>query len=201
MDELLAGLLDAEIGATFNQYRRAGAGDVPGAAAIRLANLRTYLERRARADIVCVGEAAGYQGMRWSGIAFTSERDLAGWGPPYRPTAGDRPRPWSEPSGTIVHRTLARLGCEHRVILWNTVPTHPHHPGRPLSNRRPRRDEIAAGAAHLERLLDLVRPRTLVAAGRVAESVLGDRASYVRHPANGGGAAFAAELAVILAGR
>ena len=66
--------------------REAGPDDVPGAAAIRLANLRAYLAERAGADVVALGEAAGYQGMRWSGIAFTSERDLARWGDPYRPT-------------------------------------------------------------------------------------------------------------------
>jgi len=136
MDDLLAGLAAATIGDTFNQYAAQGPDDVAGAAAIRLANLRAYLVDRRDADVVCVGEAAGYQGMRWSGIAFTSERDLAGWGPPYRPTSSTRPRGWSEPSGTIVHRTLRTLAAEHRVILWNAVPTHPHLPGRPLSNRR-----------------------------------------------------------------
>jgi hypothetical protein len=41
----------------------------------------------------------------------------------------------------------------------------------------------------------------VVAVGRIAESVLGERASYVRHPANGGGAAFAEGLRAILASR
>ena len=122
---------------------RAGPDDVPGAAAIRLANLRAYLGERAGADVVALGEAAGYQGMRWSGIAFTSERDLARWGDPYRPTCAARR--WSEPSGTIVHRVLGELGAERRVILWNTVPTHPHRPGEPLSNRRPAVAEVEAG--------------------------------------------------------
>jgi len=37
------------------------------------------------------------------------------------------------------------------------------------------------------------------AVGRIAEGVLGDGANYVRHPANGGGAAFAAGMAAELA--
>jgi uracil-DNA glycosylase len=196
MDALLADLARARIGATFNQYAATGPDDVAGAAAIRLANLRAYLHEREAADIVALGEAGGYQGMRWSGIAFTSERDLQRWGDPY--LASCAARRWSEPSGTIVHRVLGELGAERRVILWNTVPTHPHRPGVPLSNRRPTVAEIEAGAEFAERLIALVRPATVVAVGRIAESVLGASATYVRHPANGGATAFAEGMRAIL---
>jgi uracil-DNA glycosylase len=199
MDDLLADLARARIGATFNQYAAQGADDVADGAAIRLANLRAYLDERSGADVVALGEAAGYQGMRWSGIAFTSERDLDRWGDPYRPSCGVRR--WSEPSGTIVHRVLGELAAERRVILWNTVPTHPHRPGLPLSNRRPTTAEVAAGAEFAERLIALVRPTTVVAVGRIAESVLGAAATYVRHPANGGATAFALGMGAILAER
>ena len=198
MDELLADLAAARIGATFNQYAQAGPDDLPGAPAARLANLRHYLAQRAGAPVFALGEAAGYQGMRWSGIAFTSERDLERFGPPYAVTCAVRR--WSEPYGTIVHRVLRELDAERRVILWNTVPTHPHRPGAPLSNRRPTVPEIEAGAAFVERALALLRPSTVVAVGRVAESVLGERADYVRHPANGGGAAFAEGMRRIIGG-
>lgn len=191
MDDLLEDLRRARIGSTFNQYGGA-------AGAVRLSNLRWYLAQRASADVVALGEAAGYQGMRWSGIAFTSERDLLRWGDPFRPTS-DRDKGWSEPSGTIVHRVLEELGAERRVVLWNTVPHHPHHPDRPLSNRRPSAGEIAAGAAFAERLLVLLQPRLVLAVGRVAEGVLGNRATYVRHPANGGATAFSAGIRRALA--
>jgi uracil-DNA glycosylase len=197
MEELLADLVPARIGTTFNQYADAGPDDVPGAAGIRLANLRAYLAERAGADVVCLGEAGGYQGMRWSGIAFTSERDLARWGAPYEPTCAARR--WSEPSGTIVHKVLEELAAEQRVILWNTVPTHPHRPGEPLSNRRPTTAEIAAGAPFAMRLIELVRPRTVVAVGRIAESILPPGTAYVRHPANAGGPAFREGMRAILA--
>lgn len=196
MDHLLADLARLRIGATFNQYAQAGPDDLPGGPAIRLENLRAYLAERAGADIVCLGEAAGYQGMRWSGVAFTSERDLLRWGPPYRPTCAART--WSEPSGTIVHKVLEELGAERRVILWNTVPTHPHRPGEPLSNRRPAVAEVEAGAALAMRLVDLVKPRTVVAVGRIAESVLPPGTAYVRHPANAGGPAFREGMRAIL---
>jgi len=197
VERLLAELNRLRIGATFNQYAEAGPDDVPGAAAIRLENLRAYLAERPGADVVCLGEAGGYQGMRWSGIAFTSERDLLRWGAPYRTTCAART--WSEPSGTIVHRVLAELGAEHRVILWNTVPTHPHRPGEPLSNRRPTTAEVEAGAPLAMRLVELVRPRTVVAVGRIAESVLPAGTAYVRHPANAGGPAFREGMRAILA--
>ena len=186
------------IGGTFNQFRDTGPDDVPYAPAIRLANLRHYLEERREADVIAVGEAAGYQGMRWSGIAFSSERDLLRWGPPYRPTC--QSRRWSEPSGTIVHGVLDELGAERRVVLWNTVPTHPHLPGRPLSNRRPTRTEIIQGVHDARRLIEIMQPRLLVGVGRIATEALGDRAVYVRHPAQSGATAFRTGIREILGG-
>jgi hypothetical protein len=198
IEGLLADLSRATIGATFNQFREVGPDDLPDAPAIRLANLRHYLEERDQADVVAVGEAAGYQGMRWSGIAFTSEFDLLRWGHPYR-RSSRRPRPWKEPSGTIVHGVLEDMGAERRVILWNTVPTHPHLDGQPLSNRRPTRAEVAAGLPYVQRLLELVRPRLLVGVGRIAAETLGSRAVYVRHPAQSGATAFRAGMRALLA--
>ena len=198
IDALLANLSRATIGATFNQFRGVGPDDVQDAPAIRLANLRHYLDGRSQADVVAVGEAAGYQGMRWSGIAFTSEFDLLRWGDPYQ-RSSRRTRPWKEPSGTIVHGLLDELGAERRVILWNTVPTHPYLPGQPLSNRRPTRTEIAAGLPYAERLVDIIRPRLVVGIGRIAADTLGSRAVYVRHPAQSGATAFRAGMRALLA--
>jgi uracil-DNA glycosylase len=197
IDALLADLVKATIGTTFNQFREVGPDDAPDAAAFRLANLRHYLEERDQADVVAVGEAAGYQGMRWSGIAFTSEFDLLRWGDPYH-RSSRRPRPWKEPSGTIVHGVLDEMGAERRVILWNTVPTHPYLPGQPLSNRRPTRPEIAAGLSYAQRLIDITRPRLIVGVGRIAADTLGSGAVYVRHPAQSGATAFRAGMRAVL---
>jgi len=197
VDTLLADLSKATIGTTFNQFREVGPDDAPGAPAIRLANLRHYLLERDPADVLAVGEAGGYQGMRWSGIAFTSEFDLLRWGDPYR-RSSRRSRPWKEPSGTIVHGVLDEMGAERRVILWNTVPTHPFLSGQPLSNRRPTRVEVAAGLPFAERLIDIVRPRLVVGVGRIAADTLGSRAVYVRHPAQSGATAFRAGMRAVL---
>jgi uracil-DNA glycosylase family 4 len=162
--DLVERLARARIGSTYNQYARSE---------LRRARLRAYLDARAEAAVVLVGEAAGYRGARVSGLAFTSERQLTGEGP-------------SEASATIVQRTLAELGIEDDVLLWNVVPTHPGTPG---SNRRPTRAEVDAARPFL---MELTYGRRVVAVGRVAASVLD--APYVRHPARGGGAAFAAGL-------
>jgi uracil-DNA glycosylase len=197
IDALLADLSTATIGTTFNQFREMGPDDVADAPAIRLANLRHYLMERDYADVLAVGEAAGYQGMRWSGIAFTSEFDLLRWGDPYR-RSSRRPRPWKEPSGTIVHGVLDELGAERRVILWNTVPTHPSLPDQPLSNRRPTRPEVAAGLPYAQRLIDILQPRLVVGVGRIAADTLGSRGVYVRHPAQSGATAFRAGMRELL---
>lgn len=170
-ESFVTSLASARIGETHNQY-----ADSP----LRRERLAAYLERRRGASLLLVGEAAGYRGARVSGIAFTSERQLTGRGP-------------TEISATIVHRTLAELGVEDDVLLWNVVPTHPHRRDEPLSNRLPTRAEIDAGRPFV---VELARGRRVLAVGRVAERVLG--APYVRHPSHGGGAAFRATLAAWL---
>jgi uracil-DNA glycosylase len=162
--ELVARLARAPIGATFNQY---------AASELRRGRLTAYLAAREDADTVLVGEAAGYRGARVSGLAFTSERQLTGFGP-------------AEASATIVHRVLAELGVEETVLLWNVVPTHP---GTATSNRRPSRAEIEAARPFLA---EIVRGRRVVAVGRVAAEALD--AAYVRHPSQGGARAFAEGL-------
>lgn len=168
-DDFVTRLAAAEIGATFNQYA--------GSELLRT-RLQRYLNERADAEVVLVGEAAGYRGARVSGIPFTSERQLTGRGP-------------AEATATVVQRVLAELGLAEQVMLWNVVPTHP---GTATSNRRPTRAEIAAARPFLE---ELVSGRRSIAVGRLAAAALD--APYVRHPARGGAHAFAAGLRRTLA--
>jgi uracil-DNA glycosylase len=162
-----------EIGRTFNFYRHGARAN------LRRSRLRTYLEARADASILLVGEAAGYKGARVSGLPFTSERQLSGSGP-------------AEATATIVHRVLHDLALEEGVLLWNVVPTHP---GTATSNRRPTRDEVQAGVGFASRL---AQDRRVLAVGRVAEAALG--APYVRHPSHGGATAFFEGLRRVLGG-
>lgn len=164
----------ARIGTTFNVYRDGARSD------LRRDRLTDYLDARRGAGILLVGEAPGYLGARVSGIPFTSERQLTGSGP-------------AEVTATIVRRVLAELGLEDDVLLWNVVPTHPHRPGNPSSNRAPTRAEAAAGLQFAHRL---ARGRRVVALGRLAERALS--AQYVRHPSRGGAHAFRAGLMRVL---
>jgi uracil-DNA glycosylase len=168
---LVDDLAARRIGETFNQYARSE---------LLRSRLVAYLERRAGARYLLVGEAAGYRGARVSGIPFTSERQLSGTGP-------------AEATATIVQRTLVELGLTEDVLLWNVVPTHPHRPGEPSTNRKPTRDEVEASMPFLEQLRAC---RQTVAVGRLAHAALGGR--YVRHPSHGGSADFRSGLLLCL---
>jgi uracil-DNA glycosylase family 4 len=165
--DLVERLAGARIGATYNQYARSE---------LRRERLRAHLARDA--ELMLVGEAAGYRGARVSGVPFTSERQLTGTGP-------------AEATATVVHRVLRELGIEDDVLLWNVVPTHP---GTATSNRPPTRREVEAARPFLE---ELARGRRVIGVGRLAASVLG--APYVRHPSHGGAVAFARDLRRTLA--
>jgi uracil-DNA glycosylase len=163
MGSFIDRLVAARIGRTTNFYRHG-----PGAA-LRRARLAAYLEARAGAPLLLVGEAPGYRGARISGLPFTSERQLTGAGP-------------AEATATIVHRVLDELGLADTVLLWNVVPTHPGTAG---SNRPPTASEVAAGLSFAR---ELAAGRRVLAVGRIAAAALG--AEYVRHPSHGGANAF-----------
>ncbi len=150
-------------------------------------------------DFILVGEAPGYAGCRYSGVAFTSERLLLEGAIPRvpSPTArlSERDKPFSEPSATIVWKTLYRIGIQDRTVLWNALQMHPHHPGHPWSNRTPRDDELALGMPALRMLVAAFPGAAVVAIGKKSQGLLdacGIRiTAAVRHPANGGASAFA----------
>ena len=164
-------LASAQIGATFNFYRE-GAG-----AELRRTRLKTYLEQRAEAPLLLVGEAPGYRGARVSGLPFTSERQLTGEGP-------------GEATATIVQRVLAELELD--ALCWNVVPTHPGTESlepAPIRAGDPGRPALPGRAG---------RRRQVLAVGRLAARVT--EAPYIRHPSHGGAAEFRAGLLQFCAG-
>ena len=192
-----------------NPYRDSDpALDRPGAARQRRENLLAYLDRVGSPRVVLLGEAIGFRGGRFSGIAFTSERQLAGedgrrlpWaGPPFRATS-TRPGLWLEPSGTVVWSALG--GDPRGVLLWNAFPWHPHAARGPLSNRTPERKLLTANLHVLAELLAAVGGARMIAVGRTAQAalgLLGVEAPALRHPAYGGAAIFRRQLADLLGG-
>jgi len=149
-------------------------GDEPGQAMARWEALRLHLLAHWGAGTVLVGEAPGKDGARWTGVPFSSPRQLTGTGP-------------AEPTATVVRRVLAELECEDEVLLWNASMLFGE------DNRRPLRAEVEACGP----VLALVcRHRSVLAVGRVAQQATG--APYLRHPSYGGAVRFAEGLRAAL---
>ena len=184
------------------------------APAIRSSNLSIYLNRRiSTAKVLLIAEAPSYRGAKFSGVPMTSERIILGRGPgvlrglemPEFTTTSFQER-WrygrAEATATCVWSRMITLGykpCE--FVLWNAYPCHPHEHGNRFSNRTPSKSELQA-ADHVLKQLLLMFPRArLVAVGQVAKDALmeiGLNLPSVRHPANGGAAAFQREIAALL---
>lgn len=186
--------------AVFNQFSKVDPDlDVPGSAGIRCDNLRLYLGKFESAAYVMVGEAAGYAGARFTGIAFTDEYHLVGshclpWAckAGYERTSVGKLR--RERSSDVV---WSALGNRQDVVLWNVFPWHPYDV-RQLSNRRPTAAEVRSGLDLLSEFVSLYPGRKIYALGLVAKRALtelGLEVTYVRHPAQGGMAEFIGAVA------
>ncbi len=193
--------------------------DYTNAAEIRRHQLMFYLrERLGRARFLLVGEALGYQGGHFSGIAMTSERMLLGLQKkngiqpehiftsmlPCRTSRVDiRPDGFNEPTATIVWSHLLAMGIDpYDFVIWNALPWHPFHRSRGmLSNRTPTDREFAAGHTRLLDLIKIINPARIVAVGEKSSTQLtgmGIRHTKVRHPANGGAAKFREQFASLI---
>ena len=204
--KLLTDTLPSEMPTLFNPYHDRCDEDEPcNGPDAKLTRLAAHLACDPK-FILC-GEAAGYQGCRHSGIAFTSE---------YLLRLGKIPRisamshrltvrrlPYREPSATIVWEALHNFGIEERTILWNALPMHPHKSRDEQSNRTPTSEEFEIGKRALQMLVREFPLAKVVAVGRKAEKSLKTmviRAEYVRHPANGGATKFAQGLERLVRG-
>lgn len=202
--EKLVGTLPSGLSDLFNPWVDPCPGDTElNNAEARLARLAQHLA--CEPEFLVVGEASGYLGMRRSAIAFTSERLLLEGAIPRIPAPTGRLTarrlPYSEPSATIVWRTLKHLGIAERTILWNALPMHPFKQGEHESNRTPTDAELMHGAPALRLLVEVFPRAKVVAVGRKSELLLGQMSirteGQVRHPANGGATAFAQGLTIL----
>lgn len=196
----------------------------PQAPAVRIANLRRYLELRLRAKYLFIAEALGYQGGHFSGIAITSERILLGQHPDvsqqsvlgdwcYERTSNpessllnnsQKLKGFNEPTDTVVWNALNRHGlASFDVILWNIFPFHPYKEGKLLTNRTPSAAELDVGIEYARMLLELCPEMKIVAIGQKAAGTLnryGVGCMAVPHPSMGGANRFRAAVAALLGG-
>lgn len=202
MQQFLKALQEGDLPLVFNPWRDSCAFDAAvNPVADRLARLQSHFACP-NPLLILVGEAPGYQGARYSGIPFTSERLLLQGAIPRLPPLGHRlslrQLPFSEPSASIVWRTLYALDIAERTILWNAFPWHPMGAGGIHSNRTPSREELMHGQPVLLELLRLFPQVPLVAVGRQAGALIRELntppAAEVRHPARGGATLFSEQL-------
>ncbi len=179
-------------------YNQFGAGDNVYNA-IRRANLLKYLQElyTRRTKWMLLGEAPGYRGMRLTGLPMTGRRQLRD-GVPALGMFGlehgyqDVPEPGfeaiqSEQTATILWTLLLEL--EIVPLVWGAFPFHPCQLGNPLSNRKPRANEVKQGEPYVRELLDIFKPEKVIAVGNVGYGLLtemGVPCVKVRHPAQGG---------------
>ena len=203
--ESLINTLPCGVTGLFNPYRDHCSQDAPcNGPDAKLSRLVSHLN--CDPEFIACGEAIGYAGGRYSGIAFTSERLLGEGVIPRIPALGARltarKLPFSEPSATIVWKTLFRLGIAERTILWNAVQLHPYKKGTPWSNRTPTPDEVALGEPALRLLIEAFPKAKIVAVGKKSDGLLRDMGivpvAAVRHPANGGATLFAAGMKALM---
>jgi uracil-DNA glycosylase len=200
LDELFSAPT-ADMPHVFDPWNAISPDDIaPDAVAGRRQRLRLHLSAPAP-RLLLIGEAPGYQGTRITGCPFTSEALLLEDGAPrigkLRDRLTSRRLPWREPSSTIVWRALREQGLMDQTLLWGAFPWHPYGATR-LSNRAPNESEKDVGAVLLHQLIAALPDVTVVAVGNVAADSLrklGVNADKIRHPSNGGAAAFRAGLA------
>jgi hypothetical protein len=142
-------------------------------------------------DALWIGRDLGHRGGRRTGLALTDdvhfEEHAARWGITVsRPTAGEAV---VERTAAVIWKVLSRI--ERPVFLWNVFPLHPYLIGDHFSNRAHNKAERAVGVEILFELIQMLRPRRLMAIGNDAMSAVSDLARprqvhQVRHPSYGG---------------
>lgn len=143
-----------------------------------------------------IGEAPGHKGCALTGIPFTSQRILSSGGHPFieaiqssLSVSGDA----AEGTATIVWNYLKE--CTALPAMWNVFPFHPHETENLQSNRTPKTSEVDTGKRHVQLVLDILSPQTVIAVGGTSAKTLRRlfpnlEFEIVRHPSRGGKADF-----------
>lgn len=195
----------------YNQYLEVGPEfDAPEAHTIRRENLKAYLgSYTAMPDVLVVGESAGQWAARFSGVPFTSERQLVGGELPFEGrqssrddpavSAGKRP-PYAAGSPTVFWRTM--LAYYPKFLGWEAVPFYPHIAGTTLKKRGPSDDDLTRFLPVTKQVIEVVTSTHLVAVGERAASALdqlGVEFVTVHHTAHDGKGEFASGMKAFFA--
>ena len=191
----------------FNPYAdECAAFDVPGAAAIRRQNLLSLLRAAELigVDTLWIGRDLVYRGGRRTGVALTDEVHLGELQSLFK--GSELARATRGPA--VAERTAAEIWrvlrtVEHRPLLWNVFPLHPHEAGNELSNRRFTSKELRSVIDLNLELIRWLKITKIVAIGNDAAehaSRLGVTVSLVRHPSYGGIADFRAGMSKLYPG-
>jgi hypothetical protein len=179
--------------AAFNPYSELCTDhDLPDAPAIRRRNLEIVLSKAISSGVesIWIARDLGYRGGRRTGLALTDDVTLDHharmWGVDglQRSTLGP---PMPERTAALIWQVLGAVN--QPVFLWNVFPLHPHQPNDPMSNRCHTRREREQVSPLLAWLVDILKPKHLVAIGRDAELALSGFScptNAVRHPSYGG---------------
>lgn len=179
---------------TFNPYvHRCPVHDLEDAPIRRRNALLAILEEatEAEVDAIWIGRDLGYRGGRRTGLALTDDIHIQAhaerWGITIsRPTKG---QVFAERTAAVIWSVLEQIDA--RIFLWNVFPLHPHESSNPFSNRSHNAQERQAGEDVLYALIELLKPRRLIAIGNDAASItrkvsICSEVVQVRHPSYGG---------------
>ena len=185
----------------FNPYRDCcSVHDRTDAARVRKRNLTLCLQSaiEARVDTIWIARDLGYRGGRRTGVPLTDEVHLSAASSLFGGVAlgrATRGPVVAERTAAVVWSLLNRIG--EPAVLWNIFPLHPHDDGQPMSNRCHTRAEREAAWPLHKALIEMIRPRRIIAIGKDAGAALSGidiPVSMVRHPSYGGQADFIAGI-------
>ncbi|MGC8732782.1 MAG: uracil-DNA glycosylase [Halothiobacillaceae bacterium] len=190
----------------FNPYSdRCEVHDLADAPRRRAAVLSAMLRNATagQVDSLWIGRDLGYRGGRRTGLALTDDVHLdhhvRRWG--VRESRLTKGIPVAERTASVIWQILDQI--EDRIFLWNVFPLHPYEPDDQFSNRAHNASERRAGEALLQMLVELIRPKRLVAIGNDAASAARRVATdglpiiKVRHPSYGGQTEFIQQVTAL----
>lgn len=221
IDDFLDLLRNSPTGSVFNPWWENDPenDDYSNSYEIRQHQLKAYLsERLGHIKYLLSGEALGYQGGHFSGIAMMSERILLGKAKhkgispeqvftslqPSRTSKEEVKKDgFNEPTATMVWQCMLSHNVNpYEFVIWNAFPWHPYQPSKGmLSNRTPTEKELKAGLIVLTEAIKLLNPKQIIAIGEKASFCLNladIKHLKVRHPANGGATLFRTQMNEII---